>query len=459
MRSLARPLAQYPEWWALLAFEALFWLARPLLTDHSLEWLVAFGGLGFLMLSGAALVILLGDDGNWWERLSLAFVASVSLPSLVAQIFMLAHTSIQAYAVAYLALMLVLVAAALLRIARHTRAGTTIHTHVPAEGRTPRLLILFLAIALLGHYVFWTRSPLNSDEWNALSWIQNIRYDQHMMTDEPLYGQQFGVTARYEFVPWLAQQAMISYAVGMDPVDLLVWIRLPLFLLSLSAVYRFARAITRRREAAALGTLAWSLYLFYWINGNYPGYELSVRADLDKILSGFMLLPIVLGLTMRALQSGGVRSWLWLLLGAIAGGLMHPLAMGLIGLCLVGMGSLDVIGLLDNPRSSRGRGGQTRRVLRNPSGLAGLWRAVATRVGVNQWRVVQRLLIAALILAVGLIPSLAALTDLSENPLGAALSSVSATSGAIHDPSLARNLNFALVLRRLWILDTGQYII
>ena len=78
------------------------------------------------------------------------------------------------------------------------------------------------------------------------------------------------------FVPWLADQALLSRLTGLEPEDMLPNLRYPLILLSLAAIYRLGRSVTRRRQAATLVVLVWGFYLLT-----------SARNDLARSFAGF----------------------------------------------------------------------------------------------------------------------------------------------------------------------------
>lgn len=128
---LRRLISRYPEFWTLLVLTLLLYPLRDVIAGAGVVRLNEVGtlwalspiflgslGLAIFMLPGMALVVILGDEGEWWERLALAFVASIAFVGIFSQLAAILHTSIEFLLWAYLGLTVVLIAGALLRLVR-----------------------------------------------------------------------------------------------------------------------------------------------------------------------------------------------------------------------------------------------------------------------------------------------------------------------------------------------------
>jgi len=401
----------YPELWILPALTLIFWPLRDRLTALS-SLLTAVLTLAIFLLPGVALVCLVGDDGNWWERLALAFVASLAIPGLAAQVVMLLHTSLVVYVWAFLVLTIVLLMAAAVRC---WVAPDVQGPRETTDRLSPWLLATLLAV-VIGLVYFSFNSPTDGDQWNIAAWIQNILYDPHIMVEEPLYGVGFPVSPRYLFSTWLVHQGLMSFLGGLDPVEQFQALRVPLMLLSLGAIFRLACTLSARRDAAALMCAAWGLYLMLWNKGTVAGYELIVRPDLDKSIAAFTLLPTGLSMVLSIFNRRLKRDWIWLVICTIAAPLTHPLAIGLMGLSLAGFGLLELVTQYNRQTFFR-------------------------LVGV------------ATILSLGAILSVISAIQMND------AEAISTSLTDLTDPGLPKRLNWALSLERIWILESGDYIL
>lgn len=412
---LIRNLRRYPETWVLLLTASLLLPFRAYLAEFPPLILAALG-LGIFLLPGAALVCILGDDGNLAERLALAFVASLAIPGLIAQTAIFLHTSIAYYVIGFGALLVALLICAFLQCRRRQLSPP-----MPDPHRSPLWLQLILAVMVVVLLIFHLNSPLDGDHWDATAYIQNIRYDPHILTGDPKFNAGLTLSPRYDFSAWLVDQALMSAITGQNPVDQFQALRLPMLLLTLAAFYRLSRRIAKRRDVATVMTVIWILYLITSNYGTVAGYELAVRPDLDKVVAGYIVLPVTLAAVLDVFSRRHKRFWAWLLIGSLATTLTHPIASLLIGLSLVWFG------------------------------LAELWSQ-------RTWSAFWRLTLVALLLMISLISPLysmvRAATDYDAED--AVLAATSLTDS--RDPSMSRRIRAALDLKRLWILGNGSYV-
>lgn len=421
-------LKRYPELWILITFSLILFPLRHLIAGtgqvsaselgsitilHPL--FLAALGLAIFLIPGLAIVAILGDDGTWWERLPLGFIASLASVGIVSQTAIFLHTNIDFVLRGFLILTGILIAVALVRglfFSPEPRITDEV-------GRPPVWMWAILLVMVAIVFVFAFYSPLDGDHPDATAYVQNARFDQHIMVQEPKFNTGFAVSPRFLFDDWLIDQALISRITDQNPVDQFQVLRLLMTLLTLAAFYSFAHRITGRKDYAAIATIAWSLYLITSNRGSVAGYETVVRADLDKVIAGFIILPLTLGILKAIFDFDRRRDWFWLGICALAAMLTHPLAVGLIGLSVAGFGVAEL----------------------------------ATH---RTWGTFRRLALAAGILTAALMPSLIfALFQGVRNP-EAVVNAINLTD--TRDPSMSRMLRGALDQERILILGDGSYI-
>jgi tetratricopeptide (TPR) repeat protein len=403
---------RYPELWILIVAVAVFWPLRHVLSAIS-PFPVVILGLAIFIVPGSAIVCLIGHDGYWWERLAAAFLVSLAIPGLISQAAIIFHTDIVFVLWGFLLLTISLVVVAFVRCWRSSR--------VPGlQGsldRPPIWLWVIFGIMLSVVAVFQINSPVDGDAWDAQAYIQNIRYDSQIMIEEPKLNDGIPLSPRFYFSTWLVDQALMSYITELDPVDQFQPLRLPIMLISLVAFFSLARRVTGRRDAAAFTTIIWCFYLITSNFGTVAGYEVVVRPDLDKVIAGYIVLPLSLAVVLDVFDRRLKRDWAWLVICGIAGGITHPVAGALIGLSLIGFSLAELI------------------TQRNRSTI---WRLTTV----------------AAILMLAVVPSLYIFYRMSQEP---DITMVATGLTDTRDPALAKMLRATLDRQRIWILDNGDY--
>ncbi len=425
----------YPEFWVLPLLVLALLPFRNMLAAVSPQ-LAVLWALGIFMLPGVALVALLRADANIWERLALALTASFALPGLIAQINMLVHTSIVLYTAQFLLLTVLLYMWAILRAGKMAAAPRE-------EDRAPvRWWLQIGLLAVLAALVFFSlHSGTDKDQFNLSSWIQDTRFLPRMFVQEPIYGAGFPIPGRYLFSTWIVQQAMISVLSGVDPSLQFLWLKLPLMLISLAAMFYFARTLSGRKDAAAVMTIVWGMYLLLAVQYTVPGYELIVRPDMDKVITAFTLVPVGLAIALNLMNRRVVQDWAWFCIFTAGAALMHPLAMVFMGPAMGAFGIQEVAMTLSRPKKDEwwmhlsAARFRVRRLL--------MW--------IN-WDIVSRLARMAVILIIGLIPAL--ISAYVQREQGWISSGLNDTQ---NDPSIAKLIKFTLNMERIQIFSNGSF--
>lgn len=409
-----RGFGSYAEFWILLAVTLVSLPVLRTLAGVS-SFFTAILALPLLILPGSAVVCLLGNEGNWVERLALAFVASLALLGIPAQAVIFAHTNLVVYVWAFAVCTIVLVVAAAIK-----NLLTPLDERAQDKtDRTPVWLVVAIVMLAAGLVFFHLNSFMDGDQFDNLGWIQGILHDPHIFVTEPRFGTA-PVSPRFLFSGWFVQQAMMSFVSGVDPVDLVGPQQVPLILLSLAAMYYLAQRVTNRRNAAAWITLAWGFYLLLWNQGgSFAGYEVISRSSLDKVVGSFIVLPVGIGLALDYFNHPRRKTLLWLLFAAIAATLTHPIVGALLGLSLAG---LAIIELLAN----------------------------------RNWTTFWRVTVVTALLMVSLTSSFYLLLFQIQHPSkGLIATSLTDT----RDPSLYLEISGAFERERIFVLDNGSYIL
>ncbi len=326
----------YPEFWILLVL-TLAVLPTRLLLARTAPALDAILMLALLTLPGSAAVCLFGGRGNWVERLVLAFVASLAILGIPAQAAIFTHANISAYMWALAVIVPILVIAAIVKMLIW---APDVEPEDETD-RTPVWLIAAIVVLAAGLLYLQLNSHMDGDQFDNLAWIQGIAHDAHIFQTEPRFDVA-PVSPRFLFSAWFVHQAMMSIVAGLDPVDLVGPQQLPLILMTLAAMYYLARRVAGRKDTAAWIVAIWAFYLLLWNQGTVSGYEVIVRSSLDKVVGGFIVLPVGVGIVLDYFNRPERKTLLWMVFAAIAGALTHPITGALFGLALAGFALIEL---------------------------------------------------------------------------------------------------------------------
>lgn len=332
-----RRFSRHAEFWVLLVITLASLPALRPLASVSTFW-AAILALPLFVLPGSAVVCLLGNGGNWVERLVLAFVASLAVMGIPAQIIIFAHSNIGVYTWVFAILTIVLVVAAAIK----NLLAPSDEQPQDKTDRTPIWLVAAIVALAAGLVFFHLNSFMDGDQFDNLGWIQGILHDSHIFVTDPHFAVS-SVSPRFLFSAWFVQQAMMSFVSKVDPIDLVGPQQIPLILLSLAAMYFLARRVSGRRNVAAWITAAWIFYLLLWNQGgSFAGYEVIARSSLDKVVGSFVVLPVGIGLVLDYFNNPQRKTLLWLFFTAVAATLTHPIVGALFGLSLAGFAIIEL---------------------------------------------------------------------------------------------------------------------
>lgn len=278
-----------------LSIALALWLAGVALSLGGLAglglWPRVIIGLLLLLLPGACLFALLPARQDW-DLIDLAgygFAFSMALMTTLGLLTRSLAMSIDALELIWHLLSLLALAAVVLK----RRALPARKLKLPAPTLV-LLLILLIQVALYAHAsVFATGSP--RDQYRNQAAINGFLREQPLGWQEPYYESGNPIADRMILTYWVLAQALLVELSG-APILLARYLITPfVMLMSVAALYIFARNLGHGRRAAlvfvCLGLLAFSLLADV---DTQAGTRFFVRAQLDKVVAAFALAPIAI---------------------------------------------------------------------------------------------------------------------------------------------------------------------
>ncbi|HKH09919.1 MAG TPA: DUF6077 domain-containing protein [Rubrobacter sp.] len=291
--------------------------------------------LCLFMVPGIVLVSLLFRDLPGPVVVPVSFAGSVGVFALLGVPFLAMGLGLGPYlwvAGAIVAASLAAAAAGALSRKHPWQEGARVHP--PSVWLWGLFLLLCAALAS----VYQIKEPFPYDDiWVYLAWVREFLEAGSGPLREPYFGDPVG-TSRAQINGWLLEQAALSRASGIDPVELVLGYLVPtLVVMSLLAFYALARVLMRSGTAALLVGSLYALGLLLDLGGRWIG-----RVAEDKFLAWFLFLPVALifavlfleGRKKRHLAVFGFFCW-----AVVA---VHPVGLAIIGLSAAGLGLLHL---------------------------------------------------------------------------------------------------------------------
>ena len=219
--------------------------------------------------------------------------------------------------------------------------------------------------AVLAYASTVTVEEPNGDSWVYLAYVrEHIGADRLAVTDAifGLQSEDLYLSTRTMLNGWLLEQAALSRASGIPPVELVLDYLAPvLVIMSLLAIYALARLLLGRDPALLVGSLT-ALLLLVDLQATIQtafmssGHEIVARVTEDKYVTRFLFLPVALSLSFLYLRERKPRYLLFFAFICLSVVIVHPIGLAFIGVCAAGFGFFH---LVSNPRD----GGSWKRVL------------------------------------------------------------------------------------------------
>ncbi len=324
---------------------------RPVL--EPVPTLLFLAALGLFLVPGLVISgLALEDAFTGASRLPAAFVLSAGVFGLPGVPLLVLGRSFGEYLLLCGVLLVLALGLALYRLVRHAP---------PDEGGARPFSWLSGPFAgltgVLAYAATVTREEPNGDSWIYLAYVRGYIGSENLTGFNPLFGAGTAdsyLSFRTTINGWLLEQAALSYAAGLPPVEAVLGYLAPaLTVLSLLAVYALARLLFGREAALLAGCLTALLFLVD-LQGTMatafmsPGHEVVARVTEDKYVTRFLFLPVALGLSYLYLQRRKVRYLLVFAFVCWSAAVVHPLGLILIG---IGTASFGFFHLLVNLRA------------------------------------------------------------------------------------------------------------
>ena len=290
--------------------------------------------LCLFMVPGTVLVSRLFEDLPGPVVVPVSFATSVGLFALLAMPFLAMGLGLEPYLwAAGVIVGTSLVATGMLR---HKRSGPggVVGAHPSSVLLWGPFLLLCAALAT----VYRVKDPFPYDDiWVYLTWVREFLDAGNGALREPYFGDPVGAS-RARVNGWLFEQAALSRASGIDPVELVLGYLVPtLVVMSLLAFYALARVLLRSGTGALLVGSLYALGLLLDVGGRWIG-----RVAEDKFLAWFLFLPVALIFAVLFLEARRKRHLVAFAFFCWAVVVVHPVGLAIIGLSAAGLGLLHV---------------------------------------------------------------------------------------------------------------------
>jgi hypothetical protein len=286
------------------------------------------------MVPGIVLVSRLFEDLPVPVVVPVSFATSVGIFALLGVPFLAMNLGLGLYLWVAGTIVAASLAAAALAGTRHKQAERPEHRGAHVRPSSVWLWAPYLLLCTALASVFRAKEPFPYDDiWVYLAWVREFLDAGNGALREPYFGDPVGAS-RARVNGWLFEQAALSRASGIDPVDLVLGYLVPtLVVMSLLAFYALARVLLRNETAALLVGSLYTLGLLLDLGGRWIG-----RVAEDKFLAWFLFLPVALIFAVLSLETGKKRYLVAFGFFCWAVVAVHPVGLAIIGLSAAGLG-------------------------------------------------------------------------------------------------------------------------
>ncbi len=284
----------------------------------------------------------LGEYFSGAALVPVSFAISTSIFGLLGVPMLIVHLGLGAYLILAAAVLAGFLAKAVIRTLR----GLTPEESKGSAPSASSFDWLWIPFALLGAVLAAAsaaRAPFFYDDiWVYLAWVREFLSTDKLALYEPYFGHETGLS-RVMIDGWLLEQAALSRASGVDPIELMLHYLAPtLVVVALLAFYALARALFRSEAAALISGCLLALYYLVNLEPSLlsSGGEFVGRMAEDKFVARFVFLPVALALAVAFLQSRKLRYLAVFALICCAVVVVHPVGVAIIGLSMAGFGLL-----------------------------------------------------------------------------------------------------------------------
>jgi hypothetical protein len=207
-----------------------------------------------------------------------------------------------------------------------------------------------LLVAAMAYIARTTAPSVFGDIWIYLSWVREYLSGDKLASVEPFFGSDVGLS-RARINGWLLEQAAVSKASGVDPIDLVFsYLNPALVIMAFLVFYALARILFKSERAALLSGCLYALFFFIHLSQSRIawGGEFVQRLPEDKLVAKFLFFPLALACAYAFLQAGKKRYFIGFAFLCSAVLAVHPIGLAIIGISMAGFA---VLHLAAAPRS------------------------------------------------------------------------------------------------------------
>jgi hypothetical protein len=207
-----------------------------------------------------------------------------------------------------------------------------------------------LLVAVMAYIARTTAPSVFGDIWIYLSWVREYLSGDKLASVEPFFGSDVGLS-RARINGWLLEQAAVSKASGVDPIDLVFsYLNPALVIMAFLVFFALARILFKSERAALLSGCLYALFFFIHLSQSRIawGGEFVQRLPEDKLVAKFLFFPLALACAYAFLQAGKKRYFIGFAFLCSAVLAVHPIGLAIIGISMAGFA---VLHLAAAPRS------------------------------------------------------------------------------------------------------------
>ena len=310
--------------------------------------------LTLFLIPGFLICRLMLDDGfSGMARLPIASVLSTGIFGVLALPFLVLNRSLNEYFLASSLLLILALGFTLYRLVTGEPSEAT-KTIVPPPTLVDLLWLPFAGLAGTLAYVSTViQEEPNGDSWIYLAYVRDYLSADRLAASNPILGgqtQDSYISFRTTINGWLLEQAALSRASGIMPVDLVLNYLAPvLVVLSLLAVYALALLLFGKGPALLTASLT-ALFFLVDLQSTIPtaflspGNDFVARVTEDKYVARFLFLPVSLGLAVLYLRERKLRYLAFFTFVCWSVAVVHPIGLVLISISVAGLGFFHLVG-------------------------------------------------------------------------------------------------------------------
>jgi hypothetical protein len=327
---------------SILAFVALVPLRETFATA---PWGLLLATL--VLFSTPGLLLVRWFFGEYFSGVALvpgAFVTSVGLFALAAVPMLVAESKLFAYLWVCGAIVCAFLVAAVVVAFRPQREVGEEAGFAISEGGGIMWAPFAGLVAVMAYIARSTAPSIFGDIWIYLSWVREYLDGNRLASVEPFFSGDVALS-RAKINGWLLQQAAVSKASGVDPVDLVFsYLNPALVVAAFLVFFALARILFGSEKAALFSGCLYALFFLVHLSQSRItwGGEFVQRLPEDKLIAKYLFFPLALACAYAFLDGGKKRYLLGFAFLCSAVMTVHPIGLAIIGISMAGFAVLHL---------------------------------------------------------------------------------------------------------------------